>query len=418
MFRSIFHASTISMALVFGVFSALGQTPQASPTANSGITAMGVIGQVKSIDPAAKQMIVQTDGGAQVSVGLSDKTAYKRLPPGEKTLDKATEISLSDVAEGDRVWARGRVAADQKSLPALQLIVMSKGDIAKKREAELAEWRRPGVRGVVASVNAPAKEFSVTSRSLMGVQQTIVVSLSDKVDMMRYSPDSIKFSDAKPSSIDELKAGDQVRAVGERTADGTHVKADRVLSDPHRIVGGTVTAIDVTTGEVKINDLQTKKPLTVIIKHDTVLRRFPENGGMMLGGMMGGGAGGAGTGGAPASGAARPQPQGAPPQGERPQGGGGPGGGMRMGGGGMSMADLIERLPTITINDLKAGDMIILSSTQSSEPTKLVAFTVVAGVEPLLTMMAARQAGGGQPRPAAVDLNGSFGGMFGGIGGP
>src|SRR5216684_3447301 len=278
MLRSIFYALAILIVATVWVIGISAQTPQPSPAANSGITAMGVIGQVKSIYTAAKQMVVQTDSGAQVNVGLSDKTVYKRLPPGETTLAKATDISLTDVGEGDRVYARGRVAADQKSVPALQLIVMSKGDIAKKREAELAEWRRPGVRGVVASVNAPAKEFSVTSRSLMGVQQTVVVSLSDKVDMMRYSPDSIKFSDAKPSSFDELKTGDQIRAVGERSADGTHVKADRILSDPHRIVGGTVTAIDVATGEVKINDLQTKKPLTVVIKRDTVLRRFPENG--------------------------------------------------------------------------------------------------------------------------------------------
>ena len=417
MLRSIFYALAILIVATVWVIGISAQTPQPSPAANSGITAMGVIGQVKSIDTAAKQMVVQTDGGAQVNVGLSDKTVYKRLPPGETTLAKATDISLTDVGEGDRVYARGRVAADQKSVPALQLIVMSKGDIAKKHEAELAEWRRPGVRGVIASVNPAAKEFSVTSRSLMGVQQTVVVSLSDKVDMMRYASNSIKFSDAKPSSFDELKTGDQIRAVGERSADGTHVKADRILSDPHRIVGGTVTAIDVATGEVKINDLQTKKPLTVVIKRDTVLRRFPENGGMMLGGMMGGGAGGQGAPGAQGQGAARPQPQGAPPQGERPQGGG-PGGGMRMGGGGMSMADLLERLPTISINELKVGDMIILSSTQSNEPAKLVAFTVVAGVEPLLTMMAARQPGGGQARPQAVDLNSSFGGMFGGIGGP
>ena len=91
---------------------------------------------------------------------------------------------------------------------------------------------------------------------------------------------------------------------------------------------------------------------------------------------------------------------------------------MRMGGGGMSMADLLERLPTISVNELKVGDMIILSSTQTTEPAKVIAFTVVSGVEPLLTMMAARQQGAGQPRPAAVDLNSSFGGMFGGIGGP
>ena len=143
MFRSIFHAFTITAAIVVCVIVALSQTPQPqtsqSPSGNSGITATGVIGQVKSIDTAAKQMVVQTDGGAQVNVGLSDKTVYKRLPPGETTLAKATDISLTDVGEGDRVYARGRVAADQKSVPALQLIVMSKGDIAKKREAELAE---------------------------------------------------------------------------------------------------------------------------------------------------------------------------------------------------------------------------------------------------------------------------------------
>ena len=84
----------------------------------------------------------------------------------------------------------------------------------------------------------------------------------------------------------------------------------------------------------------------------------------------------------------------------------------------MSMADLLERLPTISISELKIGDMIIMSSTETADPTKLTAFTMVAGVEPLLTMMAARQQGAGQARPAAVDLNSSFGGMFGGMGAP
>jgi hypothetical protein len=415
MFRSVFRVFAILAAVTIFAVISFGQTPQPSPGANSGITATSVIGQVKSIDAAAKLMVVQTDSGAQVNVMLSDKTAYKRIPPGETTLAKATDISLTDVGEGDRVYARGRVAADQKSVPALQLIVMSKGDIAKKHEAEMAEWRRPGVRGVIATVNPAAKEFSVTSRSLAGVQQTVVVSLSDKVDMKRYPTESIKFSDARQSSFTDLKPGDQVRAVGERSTDGAHLTADKVLSDPHRIVGGTVTAIDVTTGEVKINDLKTKKPLTVTMRPDTIVRRFPENGAAMLGGM---GPGGAGAGNAGAAGQgqgqgqARPQPQGERPQGERPQGAGG--GGMRAG---MSMADIIDRLPTISIKELKVGDMIIMSSTETEDPTKLTAFTVVAGVEPLLTMMAARQQGG-QARPQAVDLNSSFGGMFGGMGAP
>ena len=427
MFRPVTRTLAILIAIAMAAVSALAQTPQPSPAANSGISAYGVIGEVKSIDANARQMVVQTEGGAQVTVMLNDKTAYKRVPPGEKTLDKAIDISMGDVGEGDSVWARGRVSADQKSVPAQQLIIMSKGDIAKKREAELAEWRRPGVRGVIASVNPATKEFSVSSRSLMGVQQTVVVSLSAKVDMKRYPHDSIKFSDAKPSSFDELKAGDQVRAVGERTADGTHLTAERVLSDPHRIVGGTVTAIDVATGEMKISDLQTKKPLTVVIKPDSVIRRVPANLGMTMGGMGAGGPGGPGQGGGTAQGQGQGQAKGqAPPagapggqQGGAPGAPGGPaGGGMRMGGGGMNMADLLERFPTIAISDLKVGDTIIMSSTQSADPTRLTAFTIVTGVEPLLQMLAARQQAGGQPRPAAVDLNSNFGGMFGGVGVP
>lgn len=86
----------------------------------------------------------------------------------------------------------------------------------------------------------------------------------------------------------------------------------------------------------------------------------------------------------------------------------------------MNMADVLERLPIISINDLKVGDTVIMSSLQGSDPTQLTAISLVTGIEPLLTMMAARQQAGGQTgRPqGGVDLNGSFGGMFGGAGVP
>jgi len=78
---------------------------------------------------------------------------------------------------------------------------------------------------------------------------------------------------------------------------------------------------------------------------------------------------------------------------------------------------MLERLPTISINDLKVGDTIIMSSLPGSDPTQFTAISVVTGVEPLLAMMAARPQAGGQARPQA-DLNSNFGGMFGGIGVP
>jgi hypothetical protein len=406
------------VALGFGL-STQGQTPAPSPAQTPAIS--GVIGEVKAIDSPANQMIVRADSGVLFTVNLSDKTQYKRLAPGEKSLTNAANITLADVGAGDRVWARGRVAADQKSVPALQLVVMSKADLAKKQEQERAQWRRRGVSGIVASLNPSTQEITVSSRTLMGAPQAVIIPVTDKVLMRRYPPDTIpKYSEAKPSKFEEVKVGDQLRALGDKSADGTHLTAEEVLFGTFKIVGGTVTAIDAATNQIKINDLQTKKPFTIIVKPDSVLRRFPENGAAMFGGGMGPGGPGAGAG--PGAGPAKNPAQGQGAQAPRPQGGGpgGPqGGGARMGGGGMSMADLLERLPTISINELKVGDTIIMSSLQGSDPAQLTAISLVSGIEPLLQMMAARsQAGGGARPQAGVDLNGSFGGMFGGIGGP
>lgn len=410
---SIFMLSlTGVLSLSINVF---GQTPSASPAAPA---ISGVIGEVKNIDATSNQMIVRTDGGVLLTVNLSDKTQYKRMALGAKTLDTAASITLAEVGQGDRVWARWRPGSDQKTVPTPQLIVMSKADLAKKQEQDRAEWRRRGVSGIVASVNPSTQEITVSSRTLAGVPQAVVIPVTDKVMMRRYPPDTIpKYSEARPSKFDEVKVGDQLRALGDKSADGSHLTAEEVVFGTFKIAGGTVTAVDAATNQIKINDLQTKKPLTIIVKPESVLRRFPEGGGMFAAAM--GGPGGPGAA-APAA-----QGQGQPPQGQgqaqqRPQGAGGPGGppggGAR---GGMNMADVLERLPIISINDLKVGDTIIMSSLQGSDPTQLTAISLVTGVEPLLTMMAARQQTGGQPgRPQGVDLNGSFGGMFGGAGVP
>ncbi|MFS8085646.1 MAG: hypothetical protein ACMG6H_08455, partial [Acidobacteriota bacterium] len=161
---------------------------------------------------------------------------------------------------------------------------------------------------------------------------------------------------------------------------------------------------------------QTKKPLTILLRPESVLRRLPE------GGMFGGGMGPGGPGRPNAGGTAPGQGQGKPPTTPPATGGGGAGaqaGGPRPGGGGMNLADLLERLPVISIKDLKVGDTIIMSSLQGADPNQLTAISLVAGIEPLLTMMASRPQGGGQGgRPQGVDLNSSFGGMFGGVGVP
>jgi len=138
--------------------------------------------------------------------------------------------------------------------------------------------------------------------------------------------------------------------------------------------------------------LEKKTPLTIVVKKDAVLRKFPppgEMGGMRAG--MGGGPGGPGG---------APPPAGAQGQaGARPQGGpGGPGGGRP----GFNINEMLERLPTISIADVKPGDTIIVSSTQGVDPTRLTAISLVSGADTLLAMLAPRPQPGQQtPNPAA-----------------
>ncbi len=141
-----------------------------------------------------------------------------------------------------------------------------------------------------------------------------------------------------------------------------------------------------------------------MVKQDAVLRRFPsaaEMGGMMA--MMGrGGQGANGAGGQAPAGQSGNRPNGG--QGGPPPGGGpGAGGGRMGGGGGMNIQDMLERLPTIALADVKVGDTIIVSSTKGADPTRLTAISVISGADTLLNMMAARQQTAGQtaPNPSA-----------------
>ncbi len=391
--KALSLAIALAVSLLPAGSRAHAQTATAAPQkpGDPNITANGVIGEVKVVDAVGKQLIIKTDAGSLVTVVLSDTTDYKRIAPGETTLENATNITFADVAEGDRVLARGKTSDDQKVVPARAVIVMTKADLAKKHEAERAEWRKRGILGVIAALKPETREVTITSRTAAG-PQPVIIPVTDKVELRRYAPDSIKFADAKPSTFDELKVGDQLRALGERSADGKAFTPEKVVSGAFRTVAGTVTAVDTTTGEIKINDLEKKQSFTIVVKQDAVLRKFPSE--MGGGGMMMMRPGGGAPGGPPAGGQAAPGGQ----TGQAGQGG--PGGG-RMGGG--NIQDMIERLPTISVADLKKGDTIIVSSTKGADPTRLTAISLISGADTLLSMLAPRPAGGGQtaPNPSA-----------------
>jgi hypothetical protein len=77
-------------------------------------------------------------------------------------------------------------------------------------------------RGVTGVVTKNSNEITLKTITLMGVKQT-VVTVTDKTKYKRYAPDSVTFADAKKSRLEEIGAGDQVRArPEERGRDGGH----------------------------------------------------------------------------------------------------------------------------------------------------------------------------------------------------
>ncbi|MDX6709558.1 MAG: hypothetical protein QOH96_574, partial [Blastocatellia bacterium] len=325
-------ASLVTLAGATGYSGAFAQSPPAQQTADAGISTGRVIGEVTGIDASSRQITVKTDGGSVVNVAADDKTGFMRAQPGAKTLEGASKIAFTDIGLGDRVLAMGKVSDDHKSVPARAVIVMTKADIAKKQDHDRAEWKRRGITGTIASLNSDTKEITVTVRSREGSHPVVIGTAGSNVGFRRYAPDSIKFSDARPGTFDELKVGDQVRAIGEKSEDGSRFVPEELVSGSFRTLSGTVVAVDGAANELKIKDLESKQPVTIVVRSDSLVKRFPADFAAMLAARSQGQA----PGGIPPQGAgsgARPQGGG---EGPRREGGpgGGPGGGFGRGGGG------------------------------------------------------------------------------------
>src|SRR5205814_5179829 len=150
-----------------------------------------------------------------------------------------------------------------------------------------------GIFGRVSAVNPDTKEITLQVRSFMGAQPITIAAGTGNVKFRRYAPDSVKFSDAKTSSFGEIKVGDQLRAKGDKSEDGTHFTPEEIVTGSFRTSVGTVTAVDTAKNEITIKDAQTNQPLTVVVRPDSVLKQVPAD---MLTMMMGGGMGGPGGG--------------------------------------------------------------------------------------------------------------------------
>ena len=351
-----------ALVLFTSAFPLAAQTPSPAPTPvpDPAITALSVMGVASELKADTRQVIVTTAAGNQVTVTLSDRTVFMRIPPGEKTKDKFIKIGPADFAAGDTVFARGRMTEDRKSMPALEFYVMSKGDIAERREREKDEWRKRGLAGTVSAINAGTKEITIDARTPEGPKPTVIVTTAE-TKFRRYAPDSVRFSDAKPSTIAELKAGDQLRVLGTKSADG-RLTAEEIVAGSFQTIGGAIAEVNADKHEIKINDVQSKQPVTVVVTKDSLLKRLtPE---LLT--------------------ALTPPKPGAGPNAAPPKQNG-------------DLQEMFDQLPAVTLQELKPGESILISSTKGADPARVTAIAIVSGVGPLLQN---NQAG----RPAAVSL--------------
>lgn len=380
--------------VLFALFIIAGTSTAAFPQA-APIKPSVVLGEVTSMEPG--KIALQTKDGA-IDVLLSATTVYKRVPPDNPSFKAAVESSLTDIGSGDKLAVQGILAADKKTFAARAVYIMTKSDISQKQVKESERWATRGVSGRVASVDTITSQIKVEVRGLAAATN-IVLTPKEGAKLLRYAPNSVKFSEAKTSTISEIQAGDMLRALGDRSADGASFSAEEIITGAFRTVAGAVKSIDIAKNEVVISDSQTQKDLTVELGTASLLKKFPEEMAQRMAAVQGGGARPGGPG---AGGAVRPQANGAPAGAQPGQGGGGrPGAGASRG-----IDDMLDRFPTISVSDLKVGEVIAVSSTRTNNLERITAIKLLAGVEPFLRAAQAQAAAnGGQRRQGTLSLD-------------
>jgi hypothetical protein len=393
-YRNARWIAALCLTLGAGIVPASHAAPcQAStPPAAQTPAAAKPVGTIKLI--SGNTITLTTDAGTDVTVSLQDTTKLLRVAPGQKDLKDAAPIQLADLQPGDRILVFGKLADDGKSVLARSVVAMKQSDVAAKQAHEREEWQRHGTGGLVSTVDAAANTVTI-SLPAIGEKKTVAIHLSSATILRRYAPDSIKFDDARPAPLDQIKPGDQLRARGTRNADGTELAADEVVSGSFRNIAGTISAVDASANTLTVQDLATNKPVTIKITTDTQLRKLPAQMAQGIAMRLKGASAdappqGAANSSAPAAQAPKPSgpPAGTPPgggQGASGQGAAGPGGAGRPGGGrGGDFQQALQRMPAATLADLQKGDAVMIVATSGGSNGMPTAITLLGGVEPIL----------------------------------
>ncbi|HEY2017438.1 MAG TPA: hypothetical protein VGH38_28225, partial [Bryobacteraceae bacterium] len=330
----------------------------------------------------------------------------------------ATRATAADLGTGDRALAR--MKQDDQGAPAVFLYFTKQSDLAQRQQKTLDEWASQSVNGAAKSVDAAGKRVIMSARVGPGPARDVTLDLSGNVEYLRFSLDSGKY---EPSSagMTPIQPGDQIRVIGQKNADQSEIKVEALMSATFKSLPVQVKSVDAAAKTISATDLVSKKPITIDVKGDTLLKRLDDATALQMArrlnpsfqqeGGRGGRGGGAGAG-ENAAGGRGGAPDGRVQAGDfgggRGAGAGGRGGfGGGRGGRSTDPNAVLLQQPTIELADLKPGESVVVTGGPSTDMAKITALSVVAGVEPILR--AAPQNG---PDPLAGNWN--FGDAAGG----
>jgi hypothetical protein len=215
------------------------------------VSPRSVTGAVTDLNFQTRELAVTTEDGTSVQVKVSMDTTFLRVAPGVHDLSTATPASPHDIKVGDHVMA-------------------SYVDGMTEARRIVFDREEHSLLGVVSAKT----RNEITAEQAGDVKTTITVT--SKTKFRRYAPDSVTFTQATSSSIDEVATGDQIRASGETTGDGLKMTADEVVFGTFWTKGGQITAIDPHTREVTIQEVGTKRPLVVKLAAESKLKMLPD----------------------------------------------------------------------------------------------------------------------------------------------
>jgi hypothetical protein len=395
--RAIFALAAGVMAIGLSGFCAEpAGAGEAMPQAPAPNAARQLVGAIKAISGTA--LTLAPDSGAEVKIEVRPNVRVLKVAPGETNLANAAPIQFGDLQVGDRVLIQATPGADAQSFVAMRVIAMKKGDVDAKQEADRQDWQRRGVAGLVSAVDAAAGVVTVSAGGPAGAR-SIAVKTTQATKVRRYAPDSVRFDDAIPSSVAQLKAGDQLRARGTRNADGSELAAEEVVAGTFRNIAGVINAVDTAANTITVNDLATKKPVVVKVSTQSQVTKLTPEAAQAVAARNRATAT-AGTAGATA-------PANAGDRGGTARGagaaGGGRGAGRGTGGGGGDLQQMVSRMPPATLANFAKGEAVMVVSTEGTV-AGVTAITLVGGVEPILAAP-----NGNQQTLAPWDLGGGGG---------